>query len=332
MLCKKVVNFFMLLSHTHETGARKMSITQELLSLVTGLAHYLKILIRIALTGSLRLEREFSNTTAIGVFLGRLDRLARDPDANRVTSPSTPIASEAASRSSSRESAPGSSSRKDAAGATNGGGAVAATNGSGKVRPYGYRSLTRAVGTLVGQGEATTDLCEGCRLTVEEECARLGTSIRWHLPCLKCNHCGRTAAKDQVAPESSSATEEVWVRDFVWADTNPNDLNAPGATFCKECARRDRGGSLDDTTDGFEYVTRLEQYAFLLCVALNKLYGRLKQRGVVPGCKLCLPPSAADIVRNLTAGNDLATQTTISPKEESDLCTTRTETRTTSSA
>jgi hypothetical protein len=32
--------------------------TQELLSLVTGLAHYLKVLIRIALTAALRLDRE----------------------------------------------------------------------------------------------------------------------------------------------------------------------------------------------------------------------------------------------------------------------------------
>lgn len=281
MLCKKVVNFFMLLSHTHETGARKMSITQELLSLVTGLAHYLKILIRIALTGSLKLERDFANTSAIGIFLGRLDRLARDPDANRMAQ----AGSEPSSRSSSRE---GPNSRKNSAGhssSTNGG----ATNGSrdsgstivassSKPRPYGYRSLTRAVGTLVGQGEATTDLCEGCRLTVEEECARLGTSIRWHLPCLKCNHCGRIASKEQIPPDSK---DEVYVRSFVWAEMDPEG-HGGGATFCKECAKRDRGGSLEDTTDGFEYVTRLEQYAFLLCVALNKLYGRLKQRGVVP--------------------------------------------------
>src|SRR6267378_1290735 len=57
MLCRKTVDLFTLLSHTQETGARRMGMTQELLALVTGLAHYLKILIRIALTGALRLER-----------------------------------------------------------------------------------------------------------------------------------------------------------------------------------------------------------------------------------------------------------------------------------
>lgn len=55
MLCKKIVNFFSLLSHSKETDVRQMGITQELLSLVTGLAHYLKVLIRIALTGALKL-------------------------------------------------------------------------------------------------------------------------------------------------------------------------------------------------------------------------------------------------------------------------------------
>lgn len=53
MLCKKIINFFTLLSKTQEM--RRLGITQELLSLVTGLAHYLKILIRLALTTALKL-------------------------------------------------------------------------------------------------------------------------------------------------------------------------------------------------------------------------------------------------------------------------------------
>src|SRR5690606_916249 len=58
LLCKKIVSFFSLLSKTQETGVRKLGVTQELLSLVTGLAHYLKLLIRISLQGALKLERE----------------------------------------------------------------------------------------------------------------------------------------------------------------------------------------------------------------------------------------------------------------------------------
>jgi len=55
LLCKKIVAFFTLLSRNQETGVRKLGVTQELLSLVTGLAHYLKLLIRISLQGALKL-------------------------------------------------------------------------------------------------------------------------------------------------------------------------------------------------------------------------------------------------------------------------------------
>lgn len=79
MLCKKIVSFFQLLSKTQEVGVRKLGITQELLSLVTGLAHYLKLLIRISLTGSLKLERERGSTTAVSTYLVKLDSLNRDP-------------------------------------------------------------------------------------------------------------------------------------------------------------------------------------------------------------------------------------------------------------
>ncbi|TWU78019.1 hypothetical protein ED733_006460 [Metarhizium rileyi] len=58
LLCKKIVSFFSLLSKTQDTSVRKLGVTQELLSLVTGLAHYLKLLIRICLQGALRLERD----------------------------------------------------------------------------------------------------------------------------------------------------------------------------------------------------------------------------------------------------------------------------------
>ncbi|BGO94074.1 hypothetical protein NBRC10512_003707 [Rhodotorula toruloides] len=289
MLCKKVVNFFMLLSHTHETGARKMSITQDLLSLVTGLAHYLKILIRIALAGSLKLEREHGNVQAIGLFLGRLDRLARDPEANKISATMLALARKGGARNASSARAglgPATSTapnRKDSDRSAESASGDEA-NGGSHVAPvlarptYGYKSLARAIGTLVGQGEATTDLCEGCRLTIEEECVRHGTSIRWHLPCLRCAQCHRLATKDDSTANASALLP---LADFVWVPAGGE--GGQGSTVCKECARRERGGSLEGTVDGFAHVTRLEQYAFLLCVALNKLYGRLKQRGVVPG-------------------------------------------------
>lgn len=75
LLCKKIVAFFTLLSKTQETGVRKLGVTQELLSLVTGLAHYLKLLIRIGLQGALKLERERQSTEGLHDFLNELEDL-----------------------------------------------------------------------------------------------------------------------------------------------------------------------------------------------------------------------------------------------------------------
>lgn len=72
LLCKKIVAFFSLLTKTQETGVRKLGVTQELLSLVTGLAHYLKLLIRISLQGALRLEREWRSVEGLHGFLEEL--------------------------------------------------------------------------------------------------------------------------------------------------------------------------------------------------------------------------------------------------------------------
>lgn len=73
LLCKKIVSFFSLLSKTQDGEIRKLGVTQELLSLVTGLAHYLKLLIRICLQGALRLERESQADKGLQQFLDDLN-------------------------------------------------------------------------------------------------------------------------------------------------------------------------------------------------------------------------------------------------------------------
>jgi LIM domain len=82
LLCKKVVSFFQLLSESQSAGMQRLGVTQELLSLVTGLAHYLKLLIRICLQGSLKLERDTGKSDGLSSFLEKIntldDRLARD--------------------------------------------------------------------------------------------------------------------------------------------------------------------------------------------------------------------------------------------------------------
>ncbi|KAF1842826.1 rho-type GTPase-activating protein-like protein [Cucurbitaria berberidis CBS 394.84] len=75
LLCKKVVAFFALLTQSQGTGVRRLGVTQELLSLVTGLAHYLKLLIRICLQGALKLERETRSATGLTNFLTQVNSL-----------------------------------------------------------------------------------------------------------------------------------------------------------------------------------------------------------------------------------------------------------------
>jgi hypothetical protein len=75
LLCKKVVAFFALLTQSQGTGVRRLGVTQELLSLVTGLAHYLKLLIRICLQGALKLERETRSSSGLTGFLSQVNSL-----------------------------------------------------------------------------------------------------------------------------------------------------------------------------------------------------------------------------------------------------------------
>jgi hypothetical protein len=75
LLCKKIVAFFSLLSKTQDGGGRKLGVTQDLLTLVTGLAHYLKLLIRICLQGALRIEKERQVSDGLYRFLDDLDDL-----------------------------------------------------------------------------------------------------------------------------------------------------------------------------------------------------------------------------------------------------------------
>ncbi|EMC93599.1 hypothetical protein BAUCODRAFT_26850 [Baudoinia panamericana UAMH 10762] len=75
LLCKKVVAFFQLLAESQDTGVRRLGVTQGLLSLVTGLAHYLKLMIRICLSGALKLERETGSAEGLELFLEDISKL-----------------------------------------------------------------------------------------------------------------------------------------------------------------------------------------------------------------------------------------------------------------
>lgn len=73
-LCKKVVEFMSLVSKARERGSssKRMGITQDLLNLVTSLAHYLKVLIRFGLFNCLQYDRLY-NSTSLDSFLLQIE-------------------------------------------------------------------------------------------------------------------------------------------------------------------------------------------------------------------------------------------------------------------
>lgn len=76
-LCRKLVNLFSTMSQISPNDAGPAN-PQELFNLITQLAHYLKILIRIALTGAIKLERELGTGNVMTNALARLNLLAMD--------------------------------------------------------------------------------------------------------------------------------------------------------------------------------------------------------------------------------------------------------------
>jgi hypothetical protein len=70
-LCKKVVNLFNICVKSAETGVTRLEVTHELPSVATDLAHYMKLLVRIGLQISLKLEDNRASK-ALTVFLKAL--------------------------------------------------------------------------------------------------------------------------------------------------------------------------------------------------------------------------------------------------------------------
>ncbi|KAG9017166.1 hypothetical protein FRB90_001518 [Tulasnella sp. 427] len=328
MLCRKTVDLFTLLSHTQDSSSsssnpsqvqtQRMGMTQDLLALVTGLAHYLKILIRIALTGALKLEREHANGDALLRFLDRLQCLAldgADPNAKRQQR-ATP------SRIANVNSAEAGPSSPLSVAKLSGSTSVDYSEGV----TYGYRSLgpacagespfsPSAITQAIQMGASSvltppSDLCYACKLTVEEDCVRLGTYQRWHSHCVKCGTCGRSAAVappkgDDKALEanangtpdkkptkvSSARRPPANVDDFRYeqlaldhssgneksSQSRSTSDKVPQPKYMIYCI----GHATPDCRSGFSAVSRLEQYAFLLNVALRRLYLLLHKRGVM---------------------------------------------------
>ncbi|THH30725.1 hypothetical protein EUX98_g3482 [Antrodiella citrinella] len=297
MLCRKTVDLFTLLSHTQETGARRMGMTQELLALVTGLAHYLKILIRIALTAALKLERDHNGQEAIASFLDKLHMLAIQGG--------NPTAKRMLKRANGEVMGHEDQSNASTQGVTYGFTSLAPENAGDS--PFSPTTRDPSKTSTVVQ---PTDWCAKCKGTVEEDCVRLGTFQRWHSACVQCASCGKVAAvplpkelmqknedkekadgegKDEKkdGPKLSTARRppanvKLFTYELESMKDTPEFGRVPTVILCTDHAH---GGC----RSGFQTVSRLEQYAFLLNVALRRLFVLLKNRGVVPATPAPVP-------------------------------------------
>lgn len=302
MLCRKTVELFTLLSHTQESGSRRMGMTQDLLALVTGLAHYLKILIRIALTGALKLEREApghaGNTNgvilrqgeAMAGFLDKLHLLAvqgGNPSARRMI------------KGHNGEVVINGNGNIGTQGVTYGFRSLAPENAGES--PFSSSGASGADGSgQLSSSHPPSDLCVKCGSTVEEDCVRLGTYQRWHSKCVGCKVCGKVAEvqppptifKDQEREASADGGSSAQAPKLTTARRPPANVglfvydldsmrdtasfgSIPTVILCTDHAHTACRG-------GFKAVQRLEQYAFLLNVALRRLYLLLRKQGVVP--------------------------------------------------
>ena len=287
LFCRKLVDLYTLLGR-QEAIRERNGISQELLSLITGLAHYLKLLIRTAISASLKLKREAHVENAVALFLVRLHLLLKAPD------PRLP-------RMLLR--ANGESFALESAGQSN-----SSTFGAA----FGFPSLTPEVAggsplfprdiTVTAAAVRPSDLCLKCRETVEEFCVRLGPYQRWHARCVSCAVCGTSVF---VPPnslkksadgnsESNRPLEETFKADVFMYDTQsceevPPYGWIPTLFFCP------KHGHYDCRT-GLREVTVLEQYAFLLNVATRRLFLILRSKGLIPS-ELCKPFAATSYFR-----------------------------------
>ncbi|KAJ2862497.1 Rho-type GTPase activating protein Rga1, partial [Coemansia erecta] len=227
LLCKKIVSFFSVLSHTQSNESN--GLTQELLSLVTSLAHYLKVLTRVALKGSLKAQTEYKCPSSIKALLSKL------------------------------------------------------TETSDRQKWALFRLSYQ-------ETDVASDLCIACHSPVETECIEhMRRRKRWHLYCFACNSCNSEI--QHVYPQSAY------------------DENT-GMLYCPSCAK-----NRNATPGGFKFVSQLDQYSFLMRVALKRLYGLLKMKNAVENSAMARikKPAGDDGFKALTApktaGDVVASQT-----------------------
>lgn len=211
--------FFALLSNNRDGLSKRVGVTQDLLTLVTGLAHYLKLLIRIGLQGALKFEREASSINGLVAFLDELADM-------------TYVSEESSLESNA---------------------------------------------TLLRLAQSQLNVCPECQAPIDEQCLRIG-GLRWHLNHLHCSMCHRDL-------EHGSDLEHT-----KWNEQERH-------IYCSQCDEVHQFPL--PYIPGVNSVSRLQQFVFLLRIALARLLAVLKSSGA-------LPPTTDDM--HLTTSNSIEGQ------------------------
>jgi len=115
-------------------------------------------------------------------------------------------------------------------------------------------SMTAGVAELANQ---QSDICHHCKEPIDDECVRMDQQ-RWHKNHLVCDYCGRIVGENP--------------KNALWSERE-------GQVTCRPCHEVGRAPS---ATDSFEPITRLQQYVYLLRVALARLLSLLRSGGSLP--------------------------------------------------
>ncbi len=205
-----MVSFFTLLTKTSDTGVKRLGVTQELLSLVTGLAHYLKLLIRIGLQGALKLEKEKQSPEGLNTFLEELSALEVIREVQVTLDDSA---------------------------------------------------------SMQELADEQSDLCFQCQSPIDDESLKIGTK-GWHHKHLRCTSCQR------------EVYDELKLTEVYWDEVEQKP-------YCLDCKQKHRI-PIDYATP-IDRITRLQQYVYLLRIALARLLAVLRSGGTLPHTSgLCL--------------------------------------------
>jgi len=123
-----------------------------------------------------------------------------------------------------------------------------------------------------GLEDQQSDLCYYCQAPIDDECLLSGER-RWHKEHLSCHHCQRMLG--------DSLENALW-------------NNQERQAFCRRCVEERHQGP--DAIAEFEHVSRLQQYVYLLRVALARLLKVLRSGGTLPHTSGAYSRSFADLV------------------------------------